>query len=686
MLRLSRREAIFGCLAGATGPWLLTGCTSRSSPVAATASAAALVVDAVDVPAGGTHHLTATTRTKSLTIGKGGSITVPSGKVLTITVDGVETGQALAKASDTAASLLAGSYTGEIVLTVADANPVSYGQLTFPFRQAVYVGADGVVAAKSVAAAASAGSVSNTEAKGLTVTSTGDVFNGVFVTGRSYSLTDAKITMTGNGRCDFVGYGTAVLGTGASTRLVIDNANITTKGVVRTAVIAGDGANVVVKNSTISVSDGTLGADYIPSVTMSLMESAPWMLGISGNARATNVVGKNTKATYVSSKVTAEKWGALSTDDDDQIGLTAINSDISISGSDGYGSYCNGTATLRFLGTRFAVPSYGIIATGGSITLEDSATSQVKALNADLRLGLSTAELSALTPRATTIDSGRFGVMWHGAGAVTMTGGTRITTKEAAFLSKGQQVTITVDGSGGASLNPANGTIVQVMTNDDPGPVQQNGIQANVGVYTEPTAVPTKSTTFNTQAAASGDVVATFTKITLKGNFYNAFRGGPSPASASGAAGGGAAPGGAVPGGAAPGGAAPGGGAPGGGAPGGSQEGKNLVLTFDGCTISGVMSATMAKHRVARISAENYQEIGRITNTCHPVINNGVLVTLKNGSTWHATGTSYLSKLTVDQGSKVVAAAGRLTVTVNGTAHNLTPGSTVTGAIVVTAG
>jgi hypothetical protein len=36
--------------------------------------------------------------------------------------------------------------------------------------------------------------------------------------------------------------------------------------------------------------------------------------------------------------------GGLATDDD-QIRLTAINNDIAISGSDGYGSSCNGTAT-----------------------------------------------------------------------------------------------------------------------------------------------------------------------------------------------------------------------------------------------------------------------------------------------------------------------------------------------------
>lgn len=667
MTRLSRRDLLLGGVLGTAGAWLLTGCTtgSSTSTAAATSGTATVTVDAVDVPAGGSHALTATTRTSTLTIGKGGAITVPDGKVLTITVDGIETAQVLTTAAGTAPSLVPGTYTGDIVLTLSDAVLVPYGDYTFPFRQAVYVGADGVVAARSVAAAITAGKVTNSAATGVTVTSTGDVFNGLVVAGGSYTVSGAELSMTGNGRSDFCGYGAAVLGTGSGTTLVLDSGTVTTKGVVRAAVIAGDGANVVVKKSTISVADGTLAADYVPSVTTSLMQTAPWMLGISGNARATNVVGKNTKATYISSTVSAQSWGALSTDDDDQIQLTAINSDVAVTGSDGYGAYCNGTATLRFLGTRFTVPSYGMIATGGSIALGDSTPAAVQELNSSLALGLTAAELSALTQRATTIDSGRFGLMWHGAGSVTVGGATRISTKEAVFLSKGQQVSITVDGSDGADLSAANGTIVQVMTNDDPGPVQEDGVQTTTGVYTEPTGLPERSSSFDVTTASSGDVVATFSAITLKGSLYNAFRGGPSSSSAS--SGGAGAP-------------------PGGGGPGGSSEGKNLVVTLDGSTLTGAVSATVAKHRVSTISSTNYREIGRITNTPHAVINNGVLLTLTNGSTWRATGTSHLSSLTLDASSSVTAASGSLTVTVDGTATTLVAGRTYTGAIVVTAG
>jgi hypothetical protein len=110
------------------------------------------------------------------------------------------------------------------------------------------------------------------------------------------------------------------------------------------------------------------------------------------------------------------------------------------------------------------------------------------------------------------------------------------------------------------------------------------------------------------------------------------------------------------------------------------------VLTFDAASITGVISATTATHRVKSISASNYAEIGRIINTPHPVINNGVLVTLKNGAVWSVTGTSHLSRLTLDSTSTVVSPSGGVTLTVNGTRKALTPGSTYAGAIIITRG
>jgi hypothetical protein len=51
-------------------------------------------------------------------------------------------------------------------------------------------------------------------------------------------------------------------------------------------------------------------------------------------------------------------------------------------------------------------------------------------------------------------------------------------------------------------------------------------------------------------------------------------------------------------------------------------------------------------------------------------------VSLTNGSTWTVTGTSYLTSLTVDEGSKVTAPKRyNLTMTVDGVEKTIEPGS-----------
>jgi hypothetical protein len=97
---------------------------------------------------------------------------------------------------------------------------------------------------------------------------------------------------------------------------------------------------------------------------------------------------------------------------------------------------------------------------------------------------------------------------------------------------------------------------------------------------------------------------------------------------------------------------------------------RNLSLTFDNATINGIISASKALHRVEKVFKDNCEELGEVVNTAQPVVNNGVLVTLKNGATWNVAGTSYLSSLTIEEGSQVVG-----TLTVDGVETPLQPGT-----------
>jgi hypothetical protein len=92
---------------------------------------------------------------------------------------------------------------------------------------------------------------------------------------------------------------------GTNTRLVVDGANINNHGVVRTAVIANGGSNVIVKNSTIKTMDGVLPEDYVPSTDLAQMRGGFPTGGSLGNCRATNLLGVNTQVTYINSSIAA---------------------------------------------------------------------------------------------------------------------------------------------------------------------------------------------------------------------------------------------------------------------------------------------------------------------------------------------------------------------------------------------
>ena len=193
-----------------------------------------------NLAAASTWEISETTHLTVLTIADGASIKVPEGYSLTMTVDGVETGQKLVdlNAADGATQIIPGSYKGNIVLTVTKANPTK----SFKLRQALYLDKTGVVADKSVLAAVAGKRFAGFEIRDIKIRSTGECFNGIYVTGGKYTFNNLKIDFTGDGRSDFEGYGAAIMASGNDTRLVVDNSIIQNRGIVRTGVVAADGS------------------------------------------------------------------------------------------------------------------------------------------------------------------------------------------------------------------------------------------------------------------------------------------------------------------------------------------------------------------------------------------------------------------------------------------------------------
>jgi hypothetical protein len=624
---------------------------------AASAAAAPWCQHDLTVRSGDTYVVSTLTCLRQLTIEPGADVAAPSGESLTMTVDGVETGQRLTSTNGTTTQIVPGVYRGRVVLTVAEQNVVAWQGLNFPLRQALYIDSGGVERDESVPAGVAGGHVGSGSASGITVRSSGQAYDGVYVNDGTYTLTDPHIMLDGNGRSDFIGDGAAIVGNGTSTRLVVDHAYIDNAGVVRTGVVANNGANVIVKDSYISTRDGILPSDYVPTVDLGYMEQVPWMLSINGNVRTTNLVGDNTNATYIKSTILSQGWGALSTDSGSGGNLTAIDDYVANTGDEGgYGSYAIGGRNLNFLGDRINVGTYATINRGGQVYYGNSTPSAVSALNNSLDLGLTPRELASIPDRPTIVNSRRFGFMWHGAGTLSISGGTIVNSKEATFLDKGQQIEVAVDGSRGARLNPANGILEQVMENDDPGPNLLTSVPGRIcpctvndGVYNDPTTPPT-SDGYDVTQVQNGDAVSTFSNIALHGDFYNGIRGNDP-----------------------------------GGPSGPGLQGLNMDLTFKRSSIAGVISAATTQHVVSTISSANYQDLGEVTNAVSPVVNNGVIVGLEDGSDWKVTGTSYVSSLRLDTGSHVTAPVGKtVTMTVNGTPTAITPGSSYTGDIKLT--
>jgi len=442
-----------------------------ATPVWAQAQAAA----GVSAPA----VVAQTTSYTSLDIAKGQVPSAPDGKLLTLTVDGVEL------------PLAPGHYTGDVVLTVTDDIPVQYHKLpTHHFRAALYVDGGQPVAAKSVTAAIERGKVGAGEADDVRIVSQGPRFNGILVTGDGKYLIDHPvIDLTGNGGNDFAGFGAAIMATGHAD-VTVNRPIIRTRGAIRTALFTGGNATMHVDGAEIEVENGTLPPDYKFTVEVGKMMEVPWMLGLSGNVRASNLVDHGTL--YITnSHVRAQGWGALSTDENTHVRMFVKDSLIETVDS-GYGSYSIGDSVNVFDHSIIRAADIGtIMAAQGSVTFTNG----------------------------TLVESGRYGVMMHsgmGGGTLTIDKKSELASRDTAIEVKGIGTTIVVDD---AKVSAGNGVILQAMENDDP---FMKAMLA--GHMPEGMGPPPPGTEQMLPAATpqfSSDVVGTFRNTVLKGDFYN---------------------------------------------------------------------------------------------------------------------------------------------------------------------
>jgi hypothetical protein len=136
---------------------------------------------------------------------------------------------------------------------------------------------------------------------GVTVNSTSSGFGAIIVENNGgdptkyFNISNSVFNMLSNADgsdvCDFTGYGAAIAGYG-DVNMIIENTDVNTTGVAKVAFWADNGADMLVKNSTFSVLGGTIYDGYANNAAFSHMVAPPWVFGISGNARGTNILEK----------------------------------------------------------------------------------------------------------------------------------------------------------------------------------------------------------------------------------------------------------------------------------------------------------------------------------------------------------------------------------------------------------
>ncbi len=564
-----------------------------------------------------------TTCLAGLTIAEGAAVLAPEGKSLTLTVDGIQR------------EIQQGQYQGNVVLTVTDALPVPYREMIHNFRAALVV-EDGKVSDRSVRAALLAGEAADGHAENLTVESMGDTFNCVYVTGGGdYTLKNARLRAAGTGGNDFCGWGSALTVHGTAN-LTVEDSTIETAGPAKNAVVISGESSVTFRNCEIHSRDGVLPPDYQDTIKLGVMKAVPWMLGLRGNCRTTNLCG-NASVTYEKCHITAGGWGVLSVDDLEKGSLTARDCVIEVTGPSGYGAFSIGDVTELFDHCTIRVPDYGLIGAMGSQHYTNG----------------------------TVIEAGRNALTAASRGTLRADGGCVFRSGMTTILNKGGPCDFLLDS---CTLESKTGVLFQTAISDDP--------RSPTGYYVDPPEPDVRNESLDVSEYVSGeDTLLSLSHMEAAGNIYNSSTEqkpdtGPAPVMM----------------------------APppdmSGGAEGKppaapmpdrpkKQGARNLKVALTDSRIRGVISASRSAHRAEKIIKENCAEIGIYVDTAQPAVNNGVIVSLDATSRWTVTGTSYLTRLTLAEGAGIDGADGRpVRMTVDGTETAPVPGD-YTGQIVI---
>ena len=533
----------------------------------------------------------------SVTVGEGQELRGANGELVTMTIGGVQT------------DLDEGVYEGDIYLTLTDEatllGPNMGSACAYWLRAAEYYENGELVPSLSVTAAVGADK---------TIRSVGTNFNGVMITGDDCETAVGGYTIdfTGWGENDMGGVGAGVYAVGDGLTAAISNTTIRTAGATRTAVFTGGDSVVDLKNVHVFTLSGELPEGVGDLNNMEV----PWMLGLIGDCRATNALG-GTATTWTDSTIVAYDWGALSTDSlgtsyaagshsGGSVQLTTVNSYIATLYS-GYGAYADGAAADRFIESCFDVADVALIMTGAGEG----------------------------TFQGTYVNAGTNAVMVHAGGGGTINavdslfhvGGT-------AFLIKDSQMTVNIDSSyiffdGTAAYDP---TLAAAYGLDLDDPIFDYETYDRT-LYNDLTATNIVKVQHNADAGSGADdlqepVVVNVSNSTLTGDFLNTcadvltvtttLMGSDVTR---------------------------------------DRPARSMVLTLTDSEITGAVSLGEDEWSSSELvtlsgSAHDFQYASATNLGFYTDGEHGLELTL-DGSVWHVTRDSYLTKLTIGEGSEI---------------------------------
>ena len=593
----------------------------------------------------GTWLVEETTRLYDLTIQEGAKIVAPEGKFIYMTVDGV------------GKDLKPGRYHGDIVLSVAEhyhMTPHSLLRITNlskEFKDALVVDttAGKILEEKSVPAAIQGGTITGKEVDGAYIASSAESFNGILAIGDGcYTVKNTRIEMEGFGENDFVGMGSGIAAID-NVNLTIEDCDIAISGVTRTAVHVGGDSHVHVKNTRIQ--GCSPDTDWLGDFS--------WALAFTGSNRLCQLTD-NGSVIYENCHLKTNGWGVCSIDGTERHNEMLLrDSTLELSGprSNGYGAFCIGANHVRMEGCNVRVNGYPLLLRG------DSSEGRAEIMN-------------------TKISGRRYGVMAVGDDHSVLTiEDSSFHTDKSTLVFKGSATEINVKN---AEMVPGNGVIMQLMDNDEGG---MNAADFRVPVGESDML----DSSIDLTSAGNDDIHLNLTDCTLVGNFYNSTTNIRANKRST-----------------------PGGtceflkevfgmkaashaeGPPAGGPPAevdtheeviedksDLESAKNLEVVLSNTSITGVISSATQKYRegLTVIDESNRLEMSNIIQTAAPTVNNGVIVSLDENSDWTVTDDSYITKLILANGAKIMAPDGKtVRMTVDGEEKTIRPG-TYTGKI-----